>query len=112
MSLAVLFNIPRDERGLLTFSFHNQDQHLQLVRQIAAQKGVNLTLYAMDPISTKDPATWLEIHQRAHVEFTSVLGIAGVDLMAVNFNDPEQMASWIRLHGDEHQQAANILGIS
>jgi hypothetical protein len=108
MSLANLFNIPHSEEDLQVFSFSNMDQHRQIVDAVTKQR---LTLYPLDPIPTQDARTWLMIHQQAHVEFTSALGIAGVDLTAVDFHDPEQMASWIRLHADEHMQAANKLGL-
>lgn len=110
MSLANLFNIPGDQQDLLTFSFSNMDQHRQIVSAIGSSRGVRLSLYELDPIPHVDVATWLIIHQQAHVDFTTTLGIAGVDLTAVDFRDPEQMASWIRLHADEHQQAAAKLG--
>lgn len=111
MALASIFNIPRGEQDLLLFSFNNMDQHRQIVSAIAG-RGTRLTLYSLDPIPGADVLTWLIIHQQAHVDFTGALGIAGVDLTAVDFRDPEQMASWIRLHADEHQQAAIKLGIT
>ena len=109
MSLASLFNIPEGEQDLLVFSFSNMDQHRRIVTALGGQ-GVNLPLYNLDPIPPSDPFTWLIVHQQAHVDFTTRLGIDGVDLTAVDFRDPEQMASWIRLHADEHQQAATKLG--
>lgn len=111
MALASIFNIPRGEQDLLLFSFNNMDQHRQIVSAIA-NRGTKLTLYSLDPIPQADVLTWLIIHQQSHVDFTTALGIAGVDLTAVDFRDPEQMASWIRLHADEHQQAADRLGIT
>lgn len=112
MSLAALFNVPEDAQGVLVFSFHNADQHLQIVRQARAQKNVILREYVLDPISSDDPATWLRVHQQAHAEFTEALGIAGVDLTDVDFNDKEQLNSWMRLHGDEHRLAADMLGFA
>ena len=110
MSIASLFNIPQNEQGFLLFSFNNMDAHRRIVNGIFARNGVLLPLYDLDPIPPSDPQTWLQTHQAAHVAFTDALGIAGVDLTAVDFNDPEQAASWMRLHGEEHRQAANILG--
>ncbi len=110
MSVAKLFNVPEDERGMLVFSFHNADQHALIAREVVAQRGVSLPAYVLDPIPSADPETWLAIHQASHNAFTAALGIAGVDLTDVDFNDPEQAASWHRLHGEEHRQAADILG--
>lgn len=111
MALATLFNIPQGPEDFWNFSFANMDQHRQIVDQAARLRGVNLNLYALDPVPTFDPDTWLRIHQQAHVDFTNLLGIGGVDLTSVDFRDPEQLASWIRLHADEHLQASNILGL-
>lgn len=111
MSIANLFNIPEVESDYLVFSFSNADQHRQIVDAVAAQKSLKLASYLLDPIPASDPATWLAIHQQSHNDFTAALGIAGVDLTSVDFNDPEQLASWIRLHAEEHAQAANQLGL-
>ena len=111
MSLAVLFNIPESAEDFLTFSFHNQDQHALIVRAVFTNRGIRLPLYLMDPIPPSDPGDWLRTHQQAHNDFNGVLGIDGVDLTSVDFNDPEQLASWSRLHGEEHRQAADILRI-
>lgn len=110
MSIAVLFNVPDTPEGFSVFSFNNADQHALIVSAIAAKKGVELPAYVLDPIPPTDPQTWLQIHQASHNAFTAVLGIAGVDLTDVDFNDPEQASSWHRLHGEEHRQAANMLG--
>ena len=110
MSVAVLFNVPESPADFLVFSFHNADQHALIVREVASRKGILLPLYVLDPIPASDPATWLEVHQASHNAFTAALGIAGVDLTDVDFQDPEQLASWSRLHGEEHRQAADILG--
>ena len=109
MSVASLFNVPASDRDFLVFSFANADQHALIADRIFATKGVLLPVFVLDPIPS-DAQTWLQTHQAAHVAFTDVLGIAGVDLTAVDFNDPEQAASWSRLHGEEHRQAAKILG--
>ncbi len=109
MPVANLFNVPEGEDDFSIFSFNNADQHALITSAIASQRGVSLPAYILDPIPSADPATWLAIHQASHNAFTAILGIAGVDLTDVDFNDPEQAASWHRLHGEEHRQAADIL---
>ena len=110
MSIASLFNVPEREEDFLVFSFANADQHALIVDRIFATKGVLLPAFVLDPIPPSDPQTWLAVHQESHNAFTEALGIAGVDLTAVDFSDPEQASAWARLHGEEHRQAANILG--
>lgn len=111
MSVASLFNTPGDERGLLIFGFNNADQHALIVDRIFKTQSVLLPTFILDPIPTGDTDTWLSTHQASHNAFTEALGIAGVDLTAVDFNDPEQVSSWMRLHGEEHRQAAQMLGL-
>src|ERR1041385_2064676 len=100
MSVAGLFNVPEKDEDFLVFSFANADQHALIVDRIFATKGVLLPSFVLDPIPSSDPITWLAVHQEAHNAFTAALGIAGVDLTAVDFRDPEQASSWARLHGE------------
>lgn len=111
MPVANLFNVPSEPEEFSEFSFHNQNEHVNIVNLVLAKKGVSLPMYLLDPLSPDDPEEFLRIHQQAHNDFTGVLGIFGVDLTDVDFRDPEQLASWITLHGEEHRQAAQILGL-
>lgn len=112
MSLASLFNMPETDEALSVFAFSNQDQHRQIVAAIARRSSLTLPLFPLDPIPMFEPGVWAHNHQQMHNDFNAILGIAGSDLTAVDFRNPQELASWIRLHGSEHQQAANILGLS
>ena len=114
MSLATLLNVPSldDPRTWSEFSFSNQDQHRQIATAVMDQLGVQLNVYPLDPIPPHNVGVWLGLHQQAHNDMESTLGIQGFDLSSVDFRDERQMAAWIRLHFTSHQQAASILGIS
>lgn len=110
MSLANLFNMPDSREDFLVFGTHNMDSHRLIVAALA-QRGTIVPLFSLDPVDPVDPAGWLRAHQQAHNDFTAALGIEGVDLTDVDFQDQEQLSAWVRLHGEEHRQAANMLGI-
>lgn len=112
MSLASLFNVPdpQNEASFLEFSFSNADQHGIVTNAIALQRGVEIQRYVIDPIPMFDPGVWLRNHQQWHNYINGVLGISGVDLTSVDFNNAEEAASWTRLHASEHQQWSNVLG--
>lgn len=110
MSVANLFNPPENEQALTVYTFNHMDAIRRINAAIFDQKGVDLPLYNLDPI-WPDQASWLRQLQQAHNDFTSVLGIDGVDLTDVDFNDPAQTASWVRLNGEEIRQAFELLGI-
>lgn len=114
MSLATLLNIPAldDSRSLGEFSFSNQDQHRQIADAVMRSMGTQLNIYPLDPIPMYAIGAWLGLHQRAHDDMASALGVQNFDLSSVDFKDEQQMAAWIRLHFNSHQQAATILGIS
>jgi hypothetical protein len=110
--LAALFNIPDDEREFGVFSFHNQDQHFQVVNAIAATKDVTLPLFPLDPIPLQDLEGWANIHQAAHNDVNGALGLAGFDLSSIDVNNPAEFAAFIQLHAKEHVLWASMLGLS
>ncbi len=111
MSVANLYNVPNDEHDLSGFSFSNMDHHRLIISAISAQKNIDLTIFPIDPMTMNDLSGWAQLHQQMHTDFTSTLGIAGVDLSDVNFKDPAQLSAWMILHASEHRQAEDILGI-
>ena len=110
MTLANLLNIPNTPEEWAYFSFNNQDAHHQIFGALLNQ-GVRLSDYVLDPITPDSAATWLRIHQQAHTEFNSALGIQGNDLSTVDFKNPTEVAAWVQLHWSEHQQATVKLGV-
>ncbi len=111
MSLATLWTPPVTERLLLDFSFSNMDEHRKAADAVFRKYGINLQLYPLDPIP---PAAyrgaWDYNHQAMHNDLDSILGVAGVDLTSVVWDDPEQVLVYIQLHAPLHMQYAKILG--
>lgn len=111
MTVASLYNIPRDQKGMNQFSFANQDQHRQIIDRISALYGKNLTEYVIDPIDISDPGAFLYQHQQMHNDMDAVLGIAGNDFTDLDFRQVDQVTAWIQQHANEHYLAAAKLGI-
>lgn len=111
MSLAVLLNPPLTERGMMEWSFNNQDSHDRIVGAILTQKNNTLQNYIMDPIQPNDFQNWLRRHQNAHDQMNGALALTGSDLTDVDWSKSDQRAAWIRLHYNEHQLAHITLGI-
>ena len=109
--LASIYNVFTDAQGLQSFSFANNDLHVQINRALFSQYQIEMPTYILDPISTQQPDNWLYTHQNVHNLMNSVLGIAGNDLTDVDFSNKDQVASWIWLHAQEHLQASKKLGI-
>lgn len=110
MSLASLYNIPRDKIGLDRFSFANQDQHNQIAERLA-KFGVTVPSFLLDPIPLNTAlGVWLYNHQAMHNAQNAALNILGNDLTDVDFRRLDQIAAWINIHASEHYQAAQLLG--
>ena|SRR5215475_5348577 len=112
MALADLYNIPHSEGDFNVFSFHNQDQHRQIINAILTTKNITLPLFPIDPIPIGNVEGWAVLHQQLHSSFAQILGIVGSDFTSLNLNDPGELSAWIFLHAAEHVQAANMLGLS
>jgi hypothetical protein len=79
---------------------------------IKQQKGTILNIYPIQVIREGDQSNWLFAHQQMHNDMDLVLGIAGSDLLDVDFKNDDQRNAWAWLHQQEHLKASNILGIA
>lgn len=70
-----------------------------------------LTEYPLDPIDLANFDLWLYHHQVMHSQMDAVLGIAGYNLLELDWNDPDQLQSWIAYNLNEHVQASQELGL-
>lgn len=109
--LPPLLSIPPTDTGMNEFLYHNAQDHREIRTAIQTRFNINLPIYQLESIDTKDPSGWLERHASAHNDMNAVLGIAGTDLLDVDFNEPDQVKSWVYLHFQEHQAARTVLGI-
>lgn len=111
MAIANLANVPADDRTFAQWSFAHAAHHRDINNAILAQAGVRLQLFPLDPVDPENPGPWLDQHQELHNAQNAVLGIAGNDLLDVDWRNKGQREAWIFLNFSEHQRAGQILEI-
>ena len=109
--VASLFNVPSKQNELDDWSFSHAAHHRDINRVIFQLLKISLAEYVLDPLNVKDAETWLYQHQLMHQAQDEILGIAGLDLLDVNFDDKNEFAGWIFANATEHVQAAQVLRI-
>lgn len=109
--VAGLYNVASTPDEFWTWSFIHTAHHRDINRVVYQLVGTVLDEFVLDPFDAEDAEGWLRNHQQMHQQMDEALGIAGYNLLAVDFNDQNQFASWVFLNADEHFKAANILGI-
>ncbi len=89
------------------------DAALEWAVDVARTGRANLALpeYQIDPIDPNNPGPWDDLHQAMHQQFDELLGIAGFNLIEVDWKNEGERAAWIWLNAQEHYQAAQILGL-
>lgn len=70
-----------------------------------------LNQYILDPMDPNNLGMWLYQHATMHDQLNTVLGTSGLDLLGLDWEDPEQFAAWLRLNGDEHIRFSAALGV-
>jgi hypothetical protein len=109
MSVAGIFNVPRTPEELNEWSFAHLANHLDIIRVLYQIFNVALPEYALDPVNPNDSGTWDRQHQQMHNDMNSLLGIAGFNLLGVEWNDENKLSAWIQLNAVEHRTASDIL---
>ena len=95
----------------MSWAFAHAAHHRDINRTISLATGTQLPEYVLDPFDTDNAGVWLYQHQLMHQNQDAALGIAGYDLLDVQWEDAGQLAGWILLNANEHMQAADILRI-
>lgn len=111
MTLAVLFETPRDADDWHRWSFHHRDSHDRIRQAIAAQGGPELPDYPVDAINQDSFGGFLQYNSQLHSDMNSELHLQSADLQSVEFDDEAQRLSWIQLHAQEHRDAELRLNI-
>lgn len=114
MSLAALFNVPGTPQQTDAWAFAHMAHHRDILRVIYEQTGVALPEYVLDPIAfpnQQSAANWERQHQAMHAQMNTLLGIAGYNLLGVDWRNENRLAAWIQLNASEHRQAGNLLGL-
>ena len=122
MALAELTVIPQNSNDLKNWSFSHQANHLDIIRRIyetttpippaTTPPPISLNPYPLDPVDIDNVGVWLYNHAVMHAQMDLVLGIAGYDLLELDWSDQDQLIEWINFNSDEHIQASRILGIA
>lgn len=111
-AVAAIFNVPSTQEEFNIWSFAHAAHHIDIIRKIYELTGKELQhQYVLDPFDKNNAGVWIYQHQLMHQEMDPLLGIAGYDLLDVNFTNPNEFAGWVWLDAQEHYQAANILSI-
>lgn len=110
-AIAALYNVPGTASEMNSWAFAHASHHRDINRLIYQTTGLALIESILDPINPNDIGVWLYQHQQMHQQFEPILGIAGFDLLDVDWQDPQELAGWILLNANSHQQAADTLGI-
>jgi hypothetical protein len=71
----------------------------------------SLTQYQLSPMNSNDRGMWLFRHQTMHNEINALLGTSGLNLLEVDFEDPDQFQEWLNQNAGEHQRICTALGI-
>lgn len=93
------------------WSLPHMAHHRDLNTYLVGKFSVSLPLYPLDPWDPTDLSVQLYQHQLLHNAQNELLGIAGQDLLDVDWNDPTQRAEWIFLNAQEHFQASTLTGV-
>lgn len=112
--IAGIYNIPGNAQEMAQWSFVHAAHHTDINAAIYNALGIALPAYVLDPFNPEDPASvesWAYLHQSMHQNQNAILGIAGLDLTDVDWQDDGAKAAWVQANFSEHFQAANILQI-
>lgn len=114
MVLPLILSIPDDSRGWDSWVFAHNSDHNEIQAAILKQKSVNLPVLQLYPVKREDEdafQTWLDLHQQAHENMTSVLGIEVQDLTDLDPSDPQSMQNWLSANYKDHQNVREELEI-
>lgn len=111
MSLAAIFNVPVDRETLAQWSFAHAAHHRDIIRVIYEISGIALPEYLLDPFDPAGKTNWEYTHQVMHTQMNAILGVAGNDLLSLDWADENKRAAWVLLCASEHRQVGDILGL-
>lgn len=111
MALASIANVPSNAITLRQWAFSHMAHHRDINRRILETENIAVPEYILDPLDPTDMQSWLYQHQAMHNNQNAILGIAGNNLIQVQWTDPGQLTNWIQLNFREHFDASEILGV-
>ena len=111
MGLAAIFNVPTDQQSTDEWAFSHMAHHRDINRKIYEMYNVVIPEFILDPFNPNDLGVFGYQHQQMHNIQNAILGIAGNDLLDVDWADEGQRAGFIELNAREHLQANAILEV-
>ena len=111
MGLPLLYSQPTDDDSWRSWAFNHAANHYDMLQAVLVQKQQNLAQYSLDPMDPNNLGYWLYQHQEMHNQVNAVLKTSGYDLLALDWDDPDQFSEWLLLNGSEHQRICAALGI-
>jgi hypothetical protein len=122
MPLSEIVQTPLTPDEVKRWSFAHMANHRDIIRRIyetttpvppaTTPPPISLNPYPLDPIDPDNLGIWLYNHSIMHVQMDVVLGIAGYDLLDLDWRDPDQLREWISFNSNEHVIASRLLGIA
>lgn len=122
MALDQISQVPDSPDDVKRWSFAHMANHLDIIRRIyeittpvppaTTPPPISLNPFPLDPFNPENLGQWLYQHSVMHAQMDLVLGIAGYDLLELDWNDKDQLIEWINFNSDEHIQASRILRIA
>lgn len=122
MPLDQISVVPVSADDVKRWSFAHMANHLDIIRRIyettepvppaTTPSPISLNPFPLDPIDIDNMGQWLYQHSVMHAQMDLVLGIAGYDLLELDWRDRDQLIEWINFNSDEHVQASAKLGIA
>lgn len=105
----------QDASGYGAWDIGHAREHIQFVQVLAGQSPP-ITIPDFDLLqfltAGKARQSIIQSHATAHNLLRGLLGITGVDLSQVNFDDQSSFYDWTGSHSTEHAQIRQILGIT
>lgn len=114
MAIAAIQNIPGTPEELAQWAFAHQAHHVDINFAIYRLSNIALPQYILDPFDPNNQdqmGSWSYLHQLMHQNQNFLLGIAGNNLVDVDWTKAEELAGWVQLNFIEHLEASNILGV-
>ena len=110
MPIAILYNVPLTNEQQSVFDFAHADHHRRMIAQVQQTFGITLDEFVLDPFDPERPDAGL-LHQEMHDAIDALYGVAGYDLIDVNWQDQGQRAGWIWLNAQLHFAEAQATGV-
>lgn len=100
----------RQNEGMLDrWMYNHQRQHEAIVDAIRIKYGYTLIKYNLYPFTKANELRWLQDHQQAHLDLTTVLNLDSQDFQNLDLEKDDDFKRWLSEHWLEHYSADKIL---